>query len=98
MSIKVLSLDARLGLDKYEIDEEQNHIDVNLELCKTCELKPCLTVCPASVYAWEDNHVVVRYENCFECGTCQIACDSGGKGAITWRNPQGGFGILFRYG
>jgi ferredoxin like protein len=43
-------------------------------------------------------HVAVRYENCLECGTCQIACDFGGNGAITWRPPVNGFGIIFRYG
>ena len=98
MSPQKLSLDTRLGLDKYEIDEEGSHIQVKQELCKTCGLKPCLTVCPAQVYSWIDDHVAVRYENCLECGTCQISCDSGGNGAITWRNPQGGFGIIFRYG
>ena len=98
MSRKLLSLDALLGLDKYEIDEKQSHIQVEQELCKTCDLKPCLTVCPAFVYQWVDDHVAVRYENCLECGTCQIACDHGGNKGITWCNPQGGFGILFRYG
>ena len=98
MSPKVLTLDARLGLDKYEIDEENSHITVDHERCKTCDLKPCLTACPAYVYQGVEEHVAVRYENCLECGTCQIACDSGGNKGITWRNPQGGFGILFRYG
>jgi len=94
----ILSLDARLGLDKYGIDEEQSHIVVDHELCRNCSAKPCLTVCPAHVYEWIDDRVAVRYENCLECGTCQLACDHGGNGAITWSNPQGGFGILFRYG
>jgi ferredoxin like protein len=98
MSQKFLSLDARLGLDKYEIDEAQSHIQVDQERCQACDRKPCLTVCPAQVYQWVENHVAVRYENCLECGTCQIACSHGGQGGITWQNPQGGFGIQFRYG
>lgn len=98
MSQKPITLDARLGLDKYEIDEENNHIQVNHEQCKGCDQKPCLTVCPAYVYHWQDEQVAVRYENCLECGTCQIACDHSGNKGITWHNPQGGFGILFRYG
>ena len=98
MSEKILTLDARLGLDKYEIDEEQSHIQVDQERCKSCTPRPCLTVCPACVYQWVDDHVAVRYENCLECGTCQIACDNDGNKGITWQNPQGGFGILFRYG
>ena len=98
MSRPVLTLDARLGLDKYEIDAEQSHIRVDLALCQACAARPCLTVCPAGVYRWVDEHVTVRYENCLECGTCQIACDHGGNKGITWRNPQGGFGVVFRYG
>jgi ferredoxin like protein len=94
----VMSLDARLGLDKYEIDEERNHIVVDPERCKICTDKPCLTVCPAHVYEWVDERIAVRYENCLECGTCQISCDFGGKGGITWSNPTGGFGVQFRYG
>ncbi len=98
MTAKTLSLDDRLALDKYEIDKEQSHINVDHELCTACSLKPCLTACPAFVYQWVEDHVAVRYENCLECGTCQLACDNGGNHGITWRNPQGGFGIVYRYG
>ncbi|HRE25907.1 MAG TPA: 4Fe-4S dicluster domain-containing protein [Anaerolineales bacterium] len=93
-----LSLDARLGLDRYEIDAEQSHIAVDHDKCKTCTTRPCLVCCPAIVYRWTDERVAVAYENCLECGTCQIACDHGGRGAITWHIPAGGFGIAFRYG
>ncbi len=98
MTVKVMSLDARLGLDKYEIDEQQSHIVVDQDLCRKCTARPCLTVCPAFVYAWIDEQVAVRYENCVECGTCQIACDSLGSGGLTWNNPAGGFGIMYRFG
>mgnify|MGYP001411154404 FL=1 len=98
MSTRELSLDDRLGLDKYEIDEEHSHIQVDQSLCLRCQLRPCLTVCPAAVYVAVDGEIVARYENCLECGTCQIACDTGGEGGITWNPPQGGFGIVFRYG
>jgi ferredoxin like protein len=98
MTQVILNLDARLGLDKYTIDEENSHIFVNQERCDQCNTKPCLTVCPAGVYQLIETRIVVRYENCLECGTCQIACDHGGNKGITWTNPQGGFGIQFRYG
>jgi len=98
MKIQVLSLDARLGLDKYEIDEKNSHILIDQSRCQQCLLQPCLTVCPAAVYVTVDGDIVARYENCLECGTCQVACDTGGEGGITWNPPQGGFGILFRYG
>jgi ferredoxin like protein len=98
MIVQKLSLDARLGLDKYEIDEANSHITVDQALCQTCDFKPCLTVCPAEVYKLVDNQIVMRYENCLECGTCEISCDTGGKGSIAWQPPLGGFGIIFRYG
>ncbi len=98
MSTSPLTLDARLGLDKYEIDEQQSHIEVDAECCLTCKIKPCLMVCPAQVYQWIDERVAVRYENCLECGSCQVACSMGGNGGITWHNPAGGYGINFRYG
>lgn len=94
----ILNLDALLGLDKYVIDDKQSHILVDQERCQACAARPCLTVCPAQVYQWTDGHLTVRYENCLECGTCQIACDHDGKGGIIWRNPVGGFGIQYRYG
>lgn len=98
MTSQPLSLDSLLGLDKYVIDEEHSHIQVDQTRCLRCELKPCLTVCPAAVYVQVNEQIVARYENCIECGTCQVACDTGGEGGITWNPPNGGFGIIFRYG
>ena len=98
MTAQKMNLDARLGLDKYEIDEGSSHITVDQTLCQTCQRQPCLTVCPAEVYKLVDSQIAVRYENCLECGTCTIACETGGKGSIDWQPPQGGFGIVFRYG
>jgi ferredoxin like protein len=98
MTTRELSLDDRLGLDKYEIDEANSHIQVDQSRCWLCRRQPCLTVCPAAVYVLVEGEVVARYENCLECGTCQVACDTGGEGGITWNPPQGGFGIQFRYG
>lgn len=97
MTVTTLSLDARLGLDKYQIDEN-SHIEIDRTCCSRCQLKPCLAVCPAAVYKLVDGEIIARYENCLECGTCQISCDSAGEGGLTWRNPQGGYGVIFRYG
>ena len=96
--VKSMSLDARLGLDKYEIDEVQSHIKVDQSKCQICDLRPCLTVCPAGVYTWVDGEIKVHYEDCLECGTCQISCDHGGEGGITWHNSTGGYGIIYRFG
>ena len=93
-NVKTLSLDARLGLDKYEIDEQQSHIQIDAARCTTCERKPCLTCCPAYVYRWVDDHVAVRYENCLECGTCRVAAPE----YVKWHYPRGGFGVQYRLG
>jgi ferredoxin like protein len=93
-----LSLDARLGLDRYETDATASHIEIDSTRCVSCTPKPCLTCCPAWVYRLVDDRVAVRYENCLECGTCQIACNVEGRGGLAWRIPAGGFGIRYRYG
>lgn len=97
MNIEKISLDKRLGLNRYELDRE-SHIEVDKDLCKICENKVCLLVCPAEVYRLEGDLIVFSYENCLECGSCMISCMSRGRGAINWKNPRGGFGIVYRYG
>jgi len=92
-----LTLEDRLGLNRYEFDEE-SHIKVDEELCKTCEKKPCLFVCPAEVYTIVEDKIATNHENCIECSTCIIACKRIGNGAIEWYCPRGGFGISYRYG
>jgi ferredoxin like protein len=91
------SLDERLGVDRYAIDTSRSHISTDPQACSLCSSRPCLTVCPAEVYRWIEDHLVVRYENCLECGVCQIACTGLGNAGLTWRNPEGGFGIQFRH-
>ena len=40
-----------------------------------------------------DQRCIVNYEDCLECGTCQVA-----RRYTTWRNPKGGYGVTYRYG
>lgn len=94
----LLSLDERLGLDRYETDGEQSHIRVDAARCTGCAARPCIVACPASVYRWVDEHMAIRYENCLECGTCQLVCHEAGNGGLDWHNPHGGYGIIFRFG
>jgi len=84
-----LSIDARLGLDKYEIDGDgQPHHRRSVALrCVQCQAMP--DVLPGLGLRLVDDRVVARYENCLECGTCQLACDWLGKGGIGWQIPAG---------
>jgi len=94
---KPLSVDERLGLDRFEPDEEP-FIEVNTELCKQCVPKPCLYVCPAKVYTWEEGELVYNIEGCLELGACSVVCNKIGRGAIKWNYPRGGRGVHFRFG
>ncbi|MFO1430445.1 MAG: FAD-dependent oxidoreductase [Candidatus Competibacteraceae bacterium] len=42
----------------------------------------------------ENGGILFNYEQCFECGTCYIACNQ--EGAIRWSYPRGGYGVTFR--
>ena len=92
--IKVLSIEAKLGLNVFDVDKEP-HITVDFSICETCEKKPCLYICPAKLYQLENGKLTYNYEGCLECGSCLIACD---KKAVKWNYPKGGFGVQYRFG
>ena len=41
----------------------------------------------------DDDSCIVNYEDCLECGTCQVA-----RRYTLWENPKGGFGVTYHYG
>jgi ferredoxin like protein len=92
-----MSVQEKLGVNKFELDEEHSHITVDNAKCQAlCTDRMCLRVCPAEVYTeQEDGTIIVDYAACLECGTCQVACP---HEALTWEYPRGGFGIIYRYG
>jgi ferredoxin like protein len=94
---KALSVDERVGLDKFEFDEEP-FITVDTDVCRTCDTKPCLYVCPSKVYRLEKNELVYNTEGCIELGACAIVCKHIGKDAIHWSYPRGSYGVEFRFG
>lgn len=94
---KVVSADDRVGLDRIEFDEEP-FITVDTEICRRCEGKPCLYVCPTQVYRLDKGELVYNTEGCIELGACTIVCDHIGKGAIRWSYPSGSAGVQFRFG
>lgn len=97
MNFAPQSLNNLLALNRYEIDES-THIDVDENRCSNCQKQICLVVCPAQVYVLRDERIVVRHENCLECGACSVACNAGGERCVDWRNPQGGHGIVYKFG
>lgn len=76
---------------------EDSHIQLDEEACKICETKICVISCPAHLYTIEpeSGKLKVDHTGCLECGTCLIICP---KKAVTWKYPEPGFGIYYRYG
>lgn len=76
---------------------KESHILLSQEVCRDCEEKPCIIVCPAHLYAKseETGEMTVEFAGCLECGTCLVACH---RKAVSWTYPEGGFGVQYRYG
>ena len=92
-----MSVDAKLGLNVFKADKT-SHIEIDEEVCRAqCRKRHCLYVCPAQVFTWSDelDRVHIRFEGCLECTTCGEACQ---HQALTWRHPQGGCGVQYRFG
>ena len=96
MTIRSMSTEELLGLDKFEVDEEEAHIVIDKALCAKCTDKVCLLVCPAVLYTLKDDEIHFDYAGCLECGTCRVMCKN--KGITKWEYPRGSFGVSFRYG
>lgn len=97
VTVKPMTIEEKLGVNKFEVDDGNPHIIVDKEICRTCDKKPCLVACPAKLYTLNDEgDVAFDFAGCLECGTCRVICPK--PGALEWNHPQGTFGIAFRYG
>lgn len=93
--MKPLTIEDRVGLNKFDVDEEIPHIVVDEKICADCKDHICLYVCPAELFKLQEGKIHFNYKDCLECGSCRIGCD---KKAIKWDYPRGGFGISYEYG
>ena len=91
-----MKIDERIAKDAIRPDD-QSHIVIDQEACATCEMRPCLRVCPGHLYSIveETGEVHVEHAGCLECGTCLVTCPGD---ALTWHYPSGGAGIRYRFG
>jgi ferredoxin like protein len=73
--MKPLSVPERLTKNRFLLDEEQCHIEVNQEIARaTGTGKLLVACCPAHVYAEQaDGTISVEYAACLECGTTPAA-------------------------
>lgn len=94
-------VEEKLYLAKYKLDERPHLVIIDQDICDKCSKingtpQPCMVLCPANVYKWEDDKKnVVSYDNCVECGACRIICPYVN---IDWKYPRWGRGLSLRYG
>jgi len=93
---KMLEVKARLGTTEYNFDSEEHaHITINPDICKDCPHHMCMYGCPSLCFTLVKKQMTFQYEDCVECGTCDILCD---RGSVKWNNPRGTFGVKYKYG
>lgn len=85
-----------LGLNRFEVDEEEPHIKLDKAKCAACRAKVCLVVCPAGLYSEKNGEILFDPAGCLECGTCRLVCENGG--IIKWSYPRATFGVAYRHG
>jgi ferredoxin like protein len=71
-------------------------ISIDQKKCTMCER--CLIVCVANLWKKKKDSVYLVDDytsKCLECGACYQVCESG---AIDFRYPRGGTGIVFQKG
>jgi len=57
MALKRLSIEQLLGLNKFVVDDEEAHILLDKECCRSCITRPCTAACPAGCYKAEKGEV-----------------------------------------
>ncbi len=91
-----VSFEARMDSVEFRI-HERPHITVDDRKCVDCSVRGCITARPANLFVpTADGGILFNYEQCFECGTCYMLCNT--EGAITWSYPEGGHGVVLRRG
>lgn len=91
-----MSLDDKLGIDRFNVDEHNAHITINKNYENEEKIGQLIMACPAGLYQYENGKIIFNHEGCLECGTCRVL--SKGKVVDSWNYPLGGMGIEFYMG
>ena len=95
-----VNVDELIGVNKYNVDEETAHIELNrenLDEVDDAEFAKLVRVCPAALYKVDaDGHKTFDYAGCLECGTCRIACEA--TIISKWVQPGPTMGVQYRFG
>jgi electron-transferring-flavoprotein dehydrogenase len=79
-------------------EDEPSHITITdtseHDRCfKAFGCHPCEFFCPAEVYRFEGDNLILSPSNCVPCQTCRIKCP---RQAIKWEVPEGGDGPKYK--
>ncbi|OLS27196.1 MAG: hypothetical protein HeimC2_13060 [Candidatus Heimdallarchaeota archaeon LC_2] len=83
----------KLGITTWVTDShDRAHIVVDTTKCFSCPHHLCIAGCPTRCFIFYDGEMRFQYEDCVECGTCDIMCD---QDAVSWDNPRGSYGVKY---
>jgi ferredoxin like protein len=89
-----VAFEDRIGTVEFRV-HPRAHIVVDGDACRGCTTRACVTVCPANLFVpTADGGILFNYEQCVECGSCYMVCDT--AGALSWSYPEGGHGVVYR--
>lgn len=79
-------------------EDEPSHITFSdPEECTGCAQEygchPCESFCPAEVYKFEEDKLILSPSNCVHCQTCRVKCP---HQVIEWEVPEGGDGPRYK--
>lgn len=91
------SVEGKLGLDKFRVDEGTPHIIVLERARSEADLDKLIKGCPAGLYHRnEDGTVRFDHAGCLECGTCRVLARD--TVLASWNHPAGTMGVEYRFG
>ena len=91
-----VNVDEKLAVCKFDVDEDNAHIELKENPSKE-EFDKLVLACPAALYKYDENgKPLFDYAGCLECGTCRVI--SGKTILEKWEYPIGTKGIEFRWG
>ena len=96
--VKPIKMDIKnkIGVTTWKTDAHENaHITVKPEICAKCPHQKCISGCPTECFKFYDGKMVFQFEDCVECGLCDIMCD---QDSIEWNNPRGTYGVNYSQG
>ena len=95
-TIEKMDIKNKIGVTQWDTDSHENaHITVDPSICNDCPHHLCIAGCPTQCFKFYDGNMVFQYEDCVECGTCDIMCD---QGSVSWTNPRGTYGVKYVQG